>query len=383
MDSFKKQSDEFLRQSIADSVNPANQPESIENSTVDQVIDEKVEKSREIEQKIPEETNTTDLPVESSEEPAPAEQTVSDDPIENLINNTFSGDPKKIAKSYLESQKQFTKLQDQYRQTDSRVQEFESQFQALNNLLERYPSLAKQVEKAIKGEYSESQTVSSEEPKGKPAPTTEGKLDSTSTLPTEQTLVQQGYIDPTDKDRLSTLDYERKVLEAQIRYAREDLPRTIAEQTRKQYNQSLEQERKRQALEQQKQINEQRFSESFDRAVGKFGLDFTSTHAHLQDQILNAVKAYRDPDNINLLSDDAVELAAERILRKNDMMPKSKTAPAAPKQPVGDDGFSSNRSTKVESKPNDFQSKYEQRLNELLQSDVQRRNQNRIYPKFE
>jgi len=383
MSSFDRQSQDILRDSIRQSVEQEstsnNEQQQEVNVDAAQAEPTTVEKeSGKIDQNFSEENNSPDI-ANGSEEQS------SDDPIDNLLNNTFKGDPKKVAKSYLESQRAYTELQSKYGETSKKAKELESHFSALDSILAQYPSLAKQVEKAIRGEYAESQNVSPTEPAGKPQQATQGKLDSTDTLPTEQTLIDRGYIKPEDKQTLSTLDYDRKLLEAQIRYAREDLPKTLAEQSRQQYLEMQRQDEEQKQKQQINQTNNQRFSESFDRAVARYGLDFTSTHASLKDEIVNAVKAFRDPENMNLLLEDAVELAAERVLKKHDMLPKAapKQAPQQTQQPMGDDGFNSNKAASVQSKRNDFTSKYEERLNQLQMSDIQRRNQNRVYPKFE
>jgi hypothetical protein len=366
-DTFDSASNEARMQDLASAYGIQEEPATAPEPQVQPPVETQ---STENDQKFSETLETPDIAT-GSEESAPAQ---TDDPLENLLKNTFGGDPKKIAKSYVESQKAYQKLNTEHKQTAQRAQELESQFQALDQLFAENPQIAKQVERAIRGESLESQTNAAPEPYGKPmqsAPT--GKLNN-ATLPTEKTLVEAGYIDPEAKNQLSTMEYQQLMLNAQGQYMLTEMPKMIAQQTQQQIAEQNRLAAEQQQRETLKQTNTQRFNESFDRAVVKFGLDVTSTHAHLSDEIVNATKAFRDPDNMGLISEDAVELATQRVLQRHNMLSAPTPTPTTTIQaaPTGDDGFNStNRSgiAPTQSQPSDLTSQFEQmRLQQLTDS---------------
>jgi hypothetical protein len=324
--------------------------------------------------------DNTDLSTVESNQPDQNTKSESDEPddsIENLLNNTFGGDPKKAAKSYLESQKAYVKLREERENDLKRLQEIEGQFQQLDKLFSQHPDLAKQVELAITGKYNEnlSQTT---EPKGKPMqsePT--GKL-SNPTLPTEKDLIDAGLVDPADRNNLPSAEYQQRLLMAQTAYLQQNLPDMIANQTFERIASMQKQRQEQQEQQRLQETNNQRLSDGFDKAIAKYGLDFAGQHASLFDEINNTFVAFRDPKNMGLIAEDAVELAVERVLRANDMLPKA-TAPSKP-EPAGDDGFQSNKSAQMQTRrPNDITSKFEDRMNALNTEQILRRNQNRRF----
>lgn len=367
---YDQQMKDAMRQQLA-STQPEKPEDTQETTPPEQTTEQATTSGTENEQKFQENNQSSDITPSDNES---AEST--EDPIENLLNKTFGGDPKKATKSYLESQKAYAKLQEQARENEKKLRELEGQFSTLDQVISNNPDLLQQLEKAIKG-GNESQS-SSVEPHGKPNQNVDaGKL-SSSTLPTEQTLVSAGYMDASDKDNLPTMEYQQKLLSAQISYVQKELPDLITQQVEQRLTQSHQQRAEQQKRDQVKQTNTKRLSEGFDRAVAKFGLDFTGAHATLFDEINNTVLAYRDPNNLDLVDEQAVELAAERVLKQHNMLPSntSKSADTA-SAPVGDNGFNSNKPASVQPKSNDFSSKFHERLNALNIEQIQRRNQNR------
>jgi len=323
-------------------------------------------------------SENTDISPETSEgESASTDQL--EDALDNLINNTFGGDPKKIAKSYTESQKAYAKLQAERNQDRSKLTELESRFQQLDELLRTHPSLATRIEQAITGQYNESLNGASPEPYGKPEQSAQGKLNEAS-MPTEQALIQAGYMAPEDRDNLSTIEYQQKLLGAQLAYLQQDLPRQLAQRTLQEQQRIQQEHTQRQQLEQLKQQNNERFEKSFERAIEKYGLDFTSTHAQFFDDMSRAVKAFLDPEDNRLISNDAFERAAEYVLSKHNMLPQPKTtAPSPAQQPVGDTGLVNARSQQQQPKPNDPESRYNEQLRNRLQDELLRRNSSRKF----
>jgi len=369
MSNFEQQANDAIRQSIADSMTTSNtEQQEQQQPTQEQPADRYIEQNSSSEgQNFSTDQVNPDLSGGTSDN-------VSDDPIDNLISNTFGGDPKKIAKSYLESQRAYTKLQSQLGERDQRLQKYESQLQQFDQILQQYPDLANQVEKAVRGQY-ESPAAARQEPQGKPVPNAySGKLGDDA-LPTEQTLIDSGYLDSNARNNLSSFDYQQRVMAAQMQYMQTELPNQIMQKTMQQLQQQQQQYQAQQYQSQIQQQNDERFNESFDRAVSKYGLNFNDTHAHLFDEITEAVTAFRDPRNKDLINPKAVELATQLVLESHEMLPSSQpTAPQIPQQPVGDDGFNSSRSATIASKPTDFASKQQQNVTDRLLQDLQRRN---------
>jgi len=380
MPSFDQEANDAIRQSIQDSVandqtNDTSQQDAVNSQqNVDQqqqtTQNDQLENSSSEAQNFSQDQSSPDITGGNSD-------SVSDDPVDNLISNTFGGDPKKIAKSYLESQRAYTKLQSQLGERDQRLQKYESQLQQFDQILTQYPDLAQQVEKAVRGQY-ESPAAVRQEPQGKPSPDAySGKLGD-ATLPTEQTLIDAGYLDQNARNNYSTMDYQQRVMEAQMRYMQQELPNQIMQRTMEQLQQQQQQQQRQQYEQQIQQHNNERFNESFDKAVSKYGLNFNDTHAHLFDEITQAVTAFRDPSNKDLINPRAVELATQLVLESHDMLPSpSAPKPQQPSAPVGDDGFNSSKGATIQSKPTDFASKQQQTVTERLIADLERRNMGR------
>lgn len=297
---------------------PEQKPE--DQDAVGQALDDKIEQSSQ-EEAQPNESTQESSPQEDKAETQDADPNV--DKYKNLLVNTFGFDEGeitekdiKLAKSYAEAQSGMTKSRQEaldYKQT----------VDGLQQVFKKAPSLYEQLVAVAQGK--EPENLSTEENRKSDNSQNIGQLEQNSTV-SEQELIQGGYLSKEDLNGLDDLAKERVLAKAELRYDKDKL--------RQEYRNELQQERKtvqEQAQQEQAQAaNRQRVDKGWDDYVMNYGVNFSEVSDDQLQQIKQNVQYIRDPQNPNLISEDAVEIAANRVLgnsvaNKNPVKPSGKT----------------------------------------------------------
>lgn len=295
---------------------------------------------------------------------------VTDEQIQNITHD----DPLyKVAKSNMEKDSGYAKLQNE-------LQPYRAGFEKLNGLLESNPTLAKLLDDAAQGKPIGSQ-IAAPEPTGKPNAQTTGNSVSQVPKLDENVLAQAGYLDLSMKGSVPEGEWKRMVESATYQY----MPTFIAERTLAE-SERLRAERERQAQQEQakKQVqdeNYRRYESSFTTALS-LGFDFAGNaeHAALLPEIQQLALAMRDPSNPNLILEDAVELAAERVARKRGLkLAKPQQLSSVPKAPAPQPNFvpQPNGGKAVASEPATGIEAYYERIGQRQISSIQQRSGSR------
>lgn len=271
-----------------------------------------------------------------------------DDKYTNIFESQFKGDPKKVVKSWSETQSYAAQLRQQ-------VKELQNENDSMFDVLERNPELANIVERAAKGEDVKS-FLRGKEPQGKPDSSQESKLNSSKNIPVEE-LAENGYIRPSELEYLTESQKAEKLLQARLRYMEDTLPSRIAEKTATEYQRRIEEQTKqqeKQRTEQEtKKLNNQRWKSGIETVVETYGLDFAGKDQDLLDQIEKHAKYIRDPENPNVIDEDSVYLATQRVMRLNgrDATPKDYNKPKQDAKQKVDENFGKGFNTSKRTDP--------------------------------
>jgi len=253
----------------------------------------------------------------------------TEDRVLSYFANTFGGDPSQLApgsplynaiKSNMETQSAYSKLQNRVKQ----LEPLEQGFAKLEDVVTKNPALSAMLEQALQGKEVGNFATPPSEPTGKSTPSV-SKPDAVPDFD-EKTLANAGLLDLSLKGQVSQLEWDRAVLNAQLRYA----PKYIADQGFREYQTKLEQLDTQRRMEQEKaQLQAEwsrRYENSFINTVSK-GFDFTGNPDHnaLLPEIEQEMVGLRDPKNLNLIREDAFEVAAEIVSRRRGIKPGSST----------------------------------------------------------
>lgn len=250
---------------------------------------------------------------------------------DNVVKQTF-GIPedqindytRKMAKSWASQQSEYSKLKSQYNQEKQDLDRF-------NQILESNPDLKEEIQKAKEGkrqqkqENSQQESQSSEKPK---SGNNSGDVD-------EQTLIQQGYLTEGDLEGLTELERQNKKFKAELQY---DKDQTLNEWQEQRQKAEQEQEQKK-TQEQKNQVNQDRANKGFDDLVAK-GVNLSELPDDQFNSLISQMKAYRDPNDMHLLDENALELAAYKqgLLSQQNMSNDQQQ-----QKTLNDTGFSTNK----------------------------------------
>lgn len=257
---------------------------------------------------------------------------------DNILRNTFgfndeeiNDKARKAAKSWSETQSLATKAKQEASQQKQIVDN-------LNAVLEKYPSLYEQLEKAAQGQYVENP---SKEPVGQPNNT--GQLDQDVS---EEQLVQAGYLTQEDLNGLDEFSKQRKILRAEAKYIREQESKNYMNDIKTQQ----ETLRKQQELTQIQAENKRRAEEGFDSFVRTYGVNFAELDDSVVTQIQKRMQYTLDPSNPRLIAEDAFEIAASQILKSQGLLNQPVETQRKSVSEIEDSGKTFSKATKPEVK---------------------------------
>lgn len=236
---------------------------------------------------------------------------------------------RKLAKSWAEIQSTATKTKQEASQHKQVVDN-------LNAVLQKYPSLYEKLNQAVQGQYEENPTKT--EPKGQPQP--QGQLDYDVS---EDDLIKQGYLKAEELQGLDDLAKQRKLLRAEARYIRETESKNYMNDIKTQQ----ENLHKQQELEQVHKENELRATQGFDNFVAQYGVNFAELDDNVVKQINKRMIHTLDPEDPRKIAEDAFEISAIQVLRKQGLMPETKVKPSGKDvSQIEDTGTSFSKATK-------------------------------------
>ncbi len=238
----------------------------------------------------------------------------SDGAIDNLLNETFKGDVKKLAEAYINSQKGVVKLAQEHK----KLKELESR---INEVGEKDPLFLEIIDAVSKGEPIRNR-LEKIEPSGKQnAPV---KVDKPNTL-TEKDLIDLGLIDESQLRSMSSMEKDYVIMKAKIMAD----AKAAAEEAKAEVLRSTQEFRKKEQDELEKlrlqKLTDERYEKSLEVVVTKYNVDFAGEHADLLDDIHKEMVAFRDPNDPRTIHPKAFELAFQNVAeRKNIQLEKSK-----------------------------------------------------------
>lgn len=275
---------------------------------------------------------------ESAEQGKPQDVDSELSKYDNILKNTFgftdeeiTDKSRKAAKSWSETQSLATKAKQEASQHKQVVDN-------LNAVLQKYPSLYEQLEKAAQGRYNENPQ---QEPKGQPNKA--GQLDYDVS---EEELVRQGYLNAEDLQGLDELAKQRKMLRAEAQYIRKQESENYANDIRTQQDNL----RKQQEITQIQTENKRRAETGFDEFVRSHGVNFAELEPEVVAQIQKRMQYTLDPENPRLIAEDAFEVAASRILGQRGLLNQSTPTQKADMSQIEDTGRTFSKATKPEGK---------------------------------
>lgn len=225
---------------------------------------------------------------------------------ERLLNEKFGGDPTKLAKSYLHSQKEFQK-------TQSSLKEYENNLKQYDELINSDPML-KDILQARRNGMSVERYLQEKQPPQRQTESnvSDSKLDTDFLSVDENQLSKEGLLDLSGKSDHTPTSWNNEVMKARLLYASKVLPQKTYEQTIskiEQYNKEQQAKTEQQRLQQE---NRKRFDVSFESALLN-GWDFTGDHKDVLEEATNQARYIIDPKNPKLIAPDAFEIALNRI----------------------------------------------------------------------
>lgn len=282
--------------------------------------------------------------------------------IQNIIDKNFDGDINKLGKSYLDSQREFTRLYNQSKEKDKFIN-------TLENVLQKNPKLKELINKAQQGEDVESYLNGArQEPNGKPNQSEPDKSKLDTNTVDEATLIEAGVLDATFLDNLSEVERQAVVRRARLDYLENKLPDNIAQKAIEKYEAQIgELEKQRKEKEQREKNTEiiiERYENGIAKVVENFNLDFANNEEHRQllDEIDKRVNYLRDHNNPNVIRVDAVEIATKEVLSEKGMLKDSgKPTPPNREEPIPPTGFNANKRQAREKKATTIREKLQER----------------------
>jgi hypothetical protein len=252
-------------------------------------------------------TNTGEPPATTGDSP--------EEKFGRILNDTFGGDATKAVKSWVEAQSKYADTSREYKRIKSEYENF-------NTILQTNPALFDLVQRASRGEKIENLLSQTQEPQGKPTSSTNAFQLDGSTSVDERKLVEAGYLDKTKLDSMDDFSRQMAILGATQRYMFEVVPKEITRRTQQELEQQRAEEQRRVTSETTAKTNLQRWQDGIKNAAVS-GWDFTGQHETLLDELEAEVNGIRDTKNLNLISEDAVQIALDRIARRNGIKVKT------------------------------------------------------------
>jgi hypothetical protein len=244
----------------------------------------------------------------------------NDDPDIRLFQETFGGDPKKLAEAYRNSQREFTKINGSLKE----IEKYKQTVQQLDEVYERDPLIKELLDAASKGETAENYLktrLKLGETNKSVGASNNSKLGSGLASADENSLSAAGYLDVSKKTQYTAMEWQNEVLKAQLTYATNEVPRLALEKTLAE----LEQREQRTKETQEKQTvlnqNKQRFESQFNEAL-KAGYDFAGEHKDLYERAVEESRFVLDPKNPKLIREDAFLMTLNAIAARENKVPK-------------------------------------------------------------
>ena len=224
---------------------------------------------------------------------------------DNILRQNYGFSDDEINDKARKIAKSWTHVQAMAVKNKQEAQQYKSVVENLNSVLSKYPSLYEKLEQAAKGQYTENpepkETVTTVQPKNM------GELgDDVS----ERDLIEGGYITAAELEGLGEYARQRKLLRAEAKYIRErEVNNYLNDIQTKQDTLAKQQEAERLRAE-----NERRLSDGFDNFIAKTGVNFAELDQNVVDLINKRVAYTRDPNNPQLIAEDAFDLVGPSVL---------------------------------------------------------------------
>src|SRR5690625_4812612 len=264
-----------------------NEASSFEKEKKIKIIKEDIDKITEQKQTETPETATQDQDAGNEEESTK---------YDNILRQNYGFSDDEINDKARKIAKSWTHVQAMAVKNKQEAQQYKSVVENLNSVLSKYPSLYEKLEQAAKGQYTENpepkETVTTVQPKNM------GELgDDVS----ERDLIEGGYITAAELEGLGEYARQRKLLRAEAKYIRErEVNNYLNDIQTKQDTLAKQQEAERLRAE-----NERRLSDGFDNFLAKTGVNFAELDQNVVDLINKRVAYTRDPNNPQLIAEDA------------------------------------------------------------------------------
>jgi hypothetical protein len=292
--------------------------------------------------------------------------TVGDPELEKyqrVLDQTFKGDATKAVKSWAEAQALIA-------EKNKELKKIQQPYENLNAVLQKNPTLFDMIKRASQGEDVEN-LLRAKEPMGQPVSTnTASELEDSID---EKTLSKAGLIDPALKSTMSDYEWNSKVLQATQRYMITEYPKIAAQKYQEEIRKVQQEENSRVMQDQLNRENNRRYTEGIKEAAIQ-GWDFNGEHAELLDELEEELIGLRDPKNLHLIRQDAVEIALDRLSRSKGIQLQQQQKPNAPMNLRQQQTNINSRGTKqLQEEPKDF-------MEMLLQKGMEKhRNKNGDY----
>jgi hypothetical protein len=241
-------------------------------------------------------------------EPDPTPAPDFDEESERIFQEQFQGDPAKAVKSWREAQSAYNK-------TQNKLKESEQYLNQLDSVLEKNPTLAELIKKANAGEDVEKIINKTEPLEGKPQPTTKNDV-------SVEELIFEGYLDKTEMEFLTAEQRAYAIRQAKLNYIEDTLPKRAAEKVMRQIEEAEQEKRLREQQTTNRKLTEERYNKGIETVLEEYELDFKGEHEDVLTEINKRVRYMADPDNPNVISEDAVYLATQAVLRNRNITPK-------------------------------------------------------------
>lgn len=255
----------------------------------------------------------------------------AEDKFHRILNDTFGGDATKAVKSWVEAQSK-------YADTSREFKRIKSEYDNFNKLLETNPALFDIVKRASQGEKIENLLGQTQEPTGKPQTSTSASQLDGSTSVDEKKLIESGYLDADKLAAMDDFNRQMAILNATQRYMFEKVPEEISKRTQAQLEKQRQEEAERVRRETTHQTNVRRWQEGVKNAAAS-GWDFTGEHSAYLDELEAEVNGIRDTKDLNLIGEDAVEMALNRIARRHGIQVKQTKPTQQMNLPQGQKNF--------------------------------------------
>lgn len=313
------------KQSIKNAFGNSKTEEKNKNDEISE--DNTKEKVDNPEEKLDNENNNSYINDEKPEKESGQDKPSQDDSVdeyEKVLNDTFGGDPKKAVKSWKESQKNYTKLRQESKEAQQKIE-------TLDNLLKKNPKVDEILSLALdKGEITDDDLQNflrgDREPQGKPTDTSPDKskleiVDDVDNID-EQKLADEGLLDLSNKKLLNSTEWEQLRRQAALKYAQKNLPKQVAQQAytelKQQIDENKRQEEQKKEAQKNQQVNSERYQKGIERVVEELNIDFAGNpeHGEMLDEIETLAANIRDPKNKNVIHPNAIYLATLEVAKE-------------------------------------------------------------------